>query len=182
MRKKYAVWVGERERTRSAESLAIKERLARTDKRIANLIIAMADGERSEALSNALRDLEHQAKCDRRALAALAQKTAEPIRLPSRDEVLARVLEFGERVKADPVRARESLRRMLEGGRIWMEPQPDGSYIARCELYPLVLALKMVPPPRAGRPEGAENYQRSGGKMSSLYTALRIPLAARLSA
>jgi hypothetical protein len=38
---------------------------------------------------------------------------------------------------------------MLAGGAIHMEPQLDGSYIARCEFYPLILGLKTNSPAQA---------------------------------
>ena len=44
-------------------------------------------------------------------------------------------------VGAEPVRARETLRALLQGGPIVMTPQPDRTYHVKSTLYPLAVAM-----------------------------------------
>ena len=65
---------------------------------------------------------------------------------------------------ADPTRARQALRTMLKDGIIELEPQPDGTYIARGTVFPLMpLLLQPLerPKPRDREAEGLQVVYRS---------------------
>jgi hypothetical protein len=55
------------------------------------------------------------------------------------------VLDIEGRIAQDPIAGREHLRRLLKDGRIVLEPQADGVYLARTEALP-----PDVPFPRVG--------------------------------
>ncbi|MFO0608955.1 MAG: recombinase family protein [Polyangiales bacterium] len=133
-----------------ADLAARRERLARTCQRIDRLTDIIADGERSEALLQKLRDLEAQARDERAMVAVLEKQAREPTRLPSVDHVLARVFDLEARLAQDPLRGREELRNYFRGGGVRLQPQPDGSWIARGELLPLATWIQ---PSNAQRPD-----------------------------
>lgn len=114
-----------------------RERLVRTRQRIDRLTDLIADGERSEALLQKLRDLEGQARDEQATMATLAAQVSEAPRLPSAEQMLERVFDLPARLAQDPLRGREELRRYFRGGAVRLQPQPDGAWIARAELLPL---------------------------------------------
>jgi hypothetical protein len=61
--------------------------------------------------------------------------------LPTPDEVLQRVYDLKARIEQDPVGAREELKRYFADGKIKLDPRPDGVYVARWELLPVVLMV-----------------------------------------
>lgn len=132
-----------------ADLAARRERLARTCQRIDRLTDIIADGERSEALLQKLHDLEAQARDERVKVAALDKQAREPARLPSVEQVMARVFDLEARLTQDPLRGREELRNYFRGGGLRLQPQPDGSWIARGEMLPLAAWLG----PNAQRPD-----------------------------
>lgn len=80
-----------------------------------------------------------QLDADRAALREVEKTAREPLRLPSDEEVLREVFNITAAMKEDPVAAREQLRRMFRDGRIVLELGPDGVYVGRSELLPLIL-------------------------------------------
>jgi len=78
-------------------------------------------------------------------------------------------VEIESRVHDDPVAGRESLRRLFRGGKIRMEPQPTGKYLARAELMPLQIMLDSVPLGMSS--EGYCSSAGSGGAPGALDTA-----------
>jgi site-specific DNA recombinase len=138
-RKRIAEHLGEMARNREAEIREKRARLARTDHRIANLVDVLASGERSDAITHALRDLEAHKATEHREIAALNETAVQPVRLPSPGEVMDRLLELDARMDDDPIAAREELRRYLDGGKIRLEIDEAGNYVARWALLPLVL-------------------------------------------
>ena len=82
-RKRIAEELGEMARNREAEIREKRARLARTDHRITNLVDVLASGERSDAITHALRDMEAHKATEQRDIAALKEAAAQPIRLPS---------------------------------------------------------------------------------------------------
>jgi hypothetical protein len=79
--------------------------LERAQKRIANLIEAMASGERSAAVSEALKEAEAQAALEQAAIAEIDRLATQPIRLLTPQEVTRKLEQIGARVKADPLAA-----------------------------------------------------------------------------
>ncbi len=82
-------------------------------------------------MRKALEDLEAQAKTEKAAIAALRQGASRPIELPTPAEVAASTTALADVMEADPLRARERLRRLFEGGRLLLHPQPGGFYVAQ---------------------------------------------------
>jgi DNA invertase Pin-like site-specific DNA recombinase len=140
IRKRVAERLGSLARETRKELAERRERLARTVKRVQGLVVMQAEGDRSEYVSLARRDLEAQARSERAAIADLEARASEPVHLPTVQAVVERVLDLEAAFSQDPVRARESLRRLLGDGRIRMEPQ-SGAYVARAAVLPLVIML-----------------------------------------
>lgn len=61
-------------------------------------------------------------------LEAVRRSRSDSLKLPTIEEFSSMVLDVETRIKADPTAAREAIRKMLEDGRLMMEPLPDGSY------------------------------------------------------
>lgn len=139
VRKRIAEHLGEVARNREAEIRELRQRLARIDKRIANLVDVLASGERSDAISKALQDMEAHRGMELKHIDALNEVAMQPIRLPTPDEVMGRVLDIEALMDHDPIAAREELRRYFDGGKIRLEVNADGQYVARWALLPLVL-------------------------------------------
>ena len=83
----------------------------------------IATGDRSEYVVSTLRDLEAFTRQERAALTEEASR--EPLRLPSIDEVCARVADLDARLAQDPEAGREQLRRWLKDGSIRIGPAKD---------------------------------------------------------
>lgn len=82
-----------------------------------------------------------------------------PIHLPSPAEVEERILDLHRLCERSPIEAREVLRRVFNG-RIEMKPQPDGTYLARTEILPLVLIGPETTKPHPGEPDWGFVYFR----------------------
>ncbi len=161
-RKRLAEELGKQARNQDAELRERRARLDRTTKRISNLVAVLASGERSAAITDALRDLEVQAGVERQGIADLQELAAEPIRLPTPEEVLERVYDLEARLQQDPIAGREALRKLFKGGQIRLELGKDGIYTARSELLPLVL-LTETPTPASGDTGGGRYTLRVAG-------------------
>jgi hypothetical protein len=59
--------------------------------------------------------------------------------LPFPAQLEAQALDVSARVAQDPLAGREVLRRLLQDGRIVLQPQPDGVYVEKTAILPLVL-------------------------------------------
>jgi hypothetical protein len=74
------------------------------------------------------------------------------------------VFEIEALLRADPTRARQALRTMLKDGIIELEPQADGTYIARGTVFPLMpllLSRQKSRSPATARPRGYRPYAAS---------------------
>ncbi len=78
-------------------------RLARTEQRIGALIRFLADGDNSEYVVTALRDLHAQARTEKAAIAALEARGATPIALPTPAEVADRALGLKRLFEGNPL-------------------------------------------------------------------------------
>lgn len=139
IRKTVAEVLGGLSRTTNAELEERRQRLARTEQRIAGLVQFICDGDHSDYVRDALKDLEAQAKAEKRAIVALQDRGSTAVRLPSPEETVERALLFEKMLADDPVAGREELRRLFEGGKVICRPQPEGFYIAEGKLFPLAL-------------------------------------------
>jgi site-specific DNA recombinase len=117
-------------------------RLERTHARIAGLIEFIARGDHSGTVRTTLFDLEAQAKAEREALAKIERQAAQPIPLPSPDELVAHALDLENILKNDPAAGREALRRLFDQGRLMLHPQEDGYYVAKSRIFPLMALTK----------------------------------------
>ena len=137
-RKRIAEGLGALSRNRDAELQDKRARLGRIETRIGNLIDVLASGERSEAIANALRDMEAHAATERRGIVDLERPASDPIRLPTPDEVMARFKAVHTLPDEDPLAAREQLKRYFAGPKIRLEVDENGNYVARWGLLPAI--------------------------------------------
>jgi hypothetical protein len=72
------------------------------------------------------------------ALAEIERQAAQPIPLPSPDELVAHDLDLENILRSDPVAGREALRRLFEQGRLMLHPQEAGYYVAESRIFPLM--------------------------------------------
>ncbi len=86
------------------------------------------------------------------------------MRLPSPEETAKKALDFEAVLLKDPARGREELRRLFEGERVLVRPQPEGFYIAEGTLYPLALFSLRMPP----ETPKARDSEESAGLLASL--------------
>ncbi|MEO7034461.1 MAG: recombinase family protein, partial [Polyangiaceae bacterium] len=138
LRKRIAEFLGESNRDATHELVARRASLARAEQRIAALIRFLADGDNSEYVVAALRDLHAQARTEKAAIAALEARGAVPIALPTPAEVAERALGLKRLFEGNPIEVREALRRYFVDGRIVVTPVAEGYYVAEGRFLPLV--------------------------------------------
>lgn len=149
--------LGAGRRSFDAERRERSERLERIEARIRGLVTFIADGDRSEYVVSALRDLESQARSERAAIAELDRAAQAPIELPTREAIAARLDEVRDAIERsadeEPGRGREILRRLLEDGAIHLQPKEDGVHEARGAWLPmgLILGPEAETPPAKSR-------------------------------
>jgi hypothetical protein len=63
-------------------------------------------------------------------------------------------VQFHDLLYGKPLKAREAMRRYFKDGHIVMKPQPDRTYVAESEYFPLAVLAEMATPdtptPRSG--------------------------------
>ncbi len=120
-------------------------------------------GDQSSYVRSTLVDLEAQARSEKEAIEAIRREATEPIHLPSPREIEAFVADLDAELAQDPLRARELLRRVLKDGRIVLEPQPDGVYLARAAVLPLRVLAERDHRRSGDIPGAAMSSASSGG-------------------
>ncbi len=150
--------LGEASRSIDREKRRIEQQLDRLDRQTRKLIdfISDADARALVPVKEAL--AEHQAERERliEELRSLDARGRQPIKLPTFDEVQRVVFDLNAVLASDPTRAREALRPLFKDGSIVLEPQEDGSYLARTSVLPLmVLPAASSKKPRSGGAGGA---------------------------
>ncbi len=90
-----------------AELRERRERLKRTEEKMAGLADFIVTGDRTQYIVKTLQDHEVFADQERAAIAALEEDARQPLYLPSIEEVEAQVIEMDDRLKQDPESARE---------------------------------------------------------------------------
>jgi site-specific DNA recombinase len=164
-RKRIAERLGEVNRERVAELRQRQQRLARTEEKIRGLLHFIADkDEQSDYAWQAVRDLEAQAKAEKAAIATLERQAETPVHLPSPDQIKKLVFDLERRIQQDPVAGREWLRRMFKNGRIELIALPERVYLAKSELFPLMLLTENANR-RPGVSETAVYSKGSGGRI-----------------
>ena len=111
--------------TATVESDERRERLARTEERIRSLVGFLADGDRSEYVVSALRNLEAEARADRAAIERLTREAQRPLRVPTADELAAGIRRIDDQLKDNSNAARTALARLLGGTTIRVASDPD---------------------------------------------------------
>ena len=139
MRKRIAEHLRELSREMNAELDERRARLQRVEEKIAGLIDFIATGERSDYIAKTLHDYEAQAKQEGAAIKAFVELGTKPIELPSPDVVIDHALDLERIVETDPVRGREELKKLFEGGKLFVKPQPEGHYVAESRIFPFAL-------------------------------------------
>ncbi len=120
---------------RDGGKVELRQQIADTARQLANLVeVAAATG--SPAVAQKIREVEARRS---RLLAELAEASAPTVELPSIDELTSRVLALGSLRDAPPEVAREQLRAIIEDGRIYCQPNLDGSFAVRWGVLPLSL-------------------------------------------
>lgn len=155
-RKRIAERLGTLSREQGGEMRERRRALETIEANIAKLVDFVTQGLGTKTVSDRLKALEREADDQRKALAALERAASSPIKLPTPDAMLEIVLDLERRLAANPTRGREELRRLFRDGRIDLIPQPDGFYVARSEVLPLVL-LTQTP---SGVTEGRHEVSR----------------------
>ena len=162
LRKAIAAHLKELGKTSTAELRSHRATLERTEQRIGALIQFIAGGNKSPYVQTALRDLESQASTEKAAIAALLASSERPIVLPSPDEVLRRGLRLRELLHGDPLAAQLALRRLFNGQRLVLHPQPDRSYVVEGQYFPL-LAISDVMAHKSPTPRNGSEARYSDG-------------------
>lgn len=129
----------------------LRQELAKTDRGIGNLVKAVAEGGLSAELGSHLRAYKSQAEQQRAVIAELEREARQPARLPTPEDVCRQYRTFMEIVATDPTRGREALFDLFEGGRLTLEPQGNGRYIARSRFFPM--AGLTIPSPETTKPK-----------------------------
>jgi hypothetical protein len=136
-----------------------------------------ADGFRGEEVRAAWEDAKLEAQSVRATVFSLETAANTPIHLPTPAEVEDRILNLHRLCETAPIEAREVLRQVFNGS-ITMSPQPDGTYLAKTEILPLVLIAPNARNPRSGVPgEGIVYISGCAGANSKLYTGKRPGVA-----
>lgn len=162
-RKRLAEALGEQARNQAAALKDKRATLGRIEARIANLVGILAGGENSQAIRDALRDMEAHATTEKRALSDLEQLTTNPVGLPSPEEILIRVLDLEALSSADPIAAREKLRRLVNGPIQLDWKDEEKIYVATASIFPIVTLETKNPPP--GAREAGLSVLSSGGRI-----------------
>ena len=139
LRRRIAEHLGRATRDASRELDEHSRRLARTEERIRALVAYLADGDRSEYVANAIRDLEVQARADKAVITAIKSAAGKPVALPTPGELVERALALETVLAGDPLHAREALRRLFADGHVLLHPQSEGHYVAEGRFLPLVV-------------------------------------------
>ncbi len=148
-RKRFAEALGAMSRDERAEVKEVSDRIARTEQRIKGLVSFIADGDESPAVRETLRDLEAQLTLDRSQLQGIKTRTSGPIRLPTEEDIKRLVFDLEAKITKDALRGRELLRTLFKDGKIVLDAQADGTYVAKSALLPLVLLAPNVKTPES---------------------------------
>jgi hypothetical protein len=133
------------------EKQRLERELRRLDAEAERLVafIRSTDAVQGQGAFEAVRAALEKVTATRRGveekLTSLRHASAEP-RIPTVAEIMAYVLDVEVRFKEDPTAAREALRQLLVNGKLVMEPQPDGSYVARSVILPMQVSWKTRKP------------------------------------
>ncbi len=170
VRKEIAQRLRDYSQTLDREVRERRERLKRTEDRLKGLVQFIADGDRSEYIVATLRDLEVQAKTDRAAIERIQREAAQPLRLPSPDEIVEAVFSFDAMLAGDAELGRARLRRWLKDGIVRVSKAPNG-FGVRGGCFPLAVVSENRNPrnPKSEQElRTSESNVSSGGALGAL--------------
>jgi DNA invertase Pin-like site-specific DNA recombinase len=149
LRQQVASGIADRSREAAPKLAALEASLQRKENQIANLVRFVSDGGDSASVRSTLRTLEAEVRREKAELAALRERSVQPLRLADVEAVVRRALDVAAMVDADPVGAREELARWFEGG-VKLVPQEAGYYVAEGKLLPLMMFTETKAGPVGG--------------------------------
>ncbi len=126
-----------------SERAALQGALSKVSRQVERLVEFITDSDADsarDAIVDELNRLTTEKKAIERRLGSL--KPERPPKVPTVDEITSLATDIEARLKDDPVRAREVLRRMLDGGTLKMTPMADGRYLAESAILPLEISRK----------------------------------------
>ena len=143
------------------------------------MIHFISEGDQSDYIRKTLLDLEAHAKTEKSAIDAIKRQATKAVVLPAPDLVIQRALDLQRIAENEPLRAREAIRRLFEGGRLLVKPQPEGHYVAEGRLFPLALftldlSARNTPETPKAQPLSEPGLQLNLDPWSSLSCAGRI--------
>lgn len=162
-RKVAASQVGERVRNGDRELKAKRAELSKTETRLRVLIEQLSDGDAADYLRQAMNDLATKARGLKAEIAGLESISTGPIELPSPETIRGWMKNLDGFVRRDPLAAREYFRKIFKGSKVRLRAQPDGTYMARTELLPMVLLTET--PPSEESPRKASSSAHCGGRI-----------------
>jgi hypothetical protein len=107
------------------------------------MAVKTLDASTSPGALRVLTDALDKASTEKRLLEAnldaIRTQSASGPRVPTAEDLVRLAQAMENELQEDPVAFREVLRRMTDDGKIRLEPQPDGSYVANSFFMPLVV-------------------------------------------
>ena len=165
--------LGESARSNDKERLRLNRKLDKIEGQSTRLVTFIMDNACDAAtlipVKESLTRLQKERESIEEQLAQLEHQRDEPIELPGIDDVRRVVFNLKELLVSDPIRAREALRRFFKDGTIVLDPQDDGTYIARSQILPLMT----IPAVQRKKPRSGSN-EASGSNVYSVGCAGRI--------
>ncbi len=152
IRKRFAETIGDTVRLNDEELRKLHSRLERIERRLRGFVDMWADGDHGSEVRIAWDDAKADSAAVRDAISRLEGAATAPIRLPTPAEVEDSILNLHRLCESSPIEAREVLRRIFNG-RITMQPQTDGTYLAKTEILPLLLIGPKMAKPQSGEPD-----------------------------
>ena len=134
--------LAEVEREKNATLRVQERRVHDLQTQVDKLVDTVVAGVRSDAIKKRLAETEQLLADAVTEFERTRSMPSSPVKLPSPEDILKLVYQLDERLTRDVTCGRELLRRVFKDGRIDLIPQPDGFYIARSEVLPLVLLTK----------------------------------------
>ena len=163
MRKMVAKAISELANVDRGELERQEAHLARTERRIKNLAAAIAEEGHSRTLLDALADEEANRRLTVGEIERIKERRSAPVRLPSDDEIIARVFDLERVLTTDINEGQRALRALFRDEKITLTLGEDGVYTATAELLPLAVLLKERP--RSGVRERALSNRSCGGRI-----------------
>ncbi|HUJ57234.1 MAG TPA: recombinase zinc beta ribbon domain-containing protein [Kofleriaceae bacterium] len=108
-----------------------RDRIAKTEAQIKEMVDYIKKGEHSQFLGSSLREQESYLRAEKATLAKLLDESAKPARLPSADEVARLTYDFDKRLARDIEVGRAQLVRWLRTGSLRVSQESDGAVHAK---------------------------------------------------